>query len=168
MSRKLLLMRHAKSSWDDNSMGDRNRQLNDRGERVAPLMGEFLKNQGFEPDFVWCSTAARTMQTLDLMLPSWNQPPVVETSDKLYLAPHNIILSILHRTPAEFKKVMVVGHNPGMQNLVGKLSREYHSVPTAAAALFELIDDASFAELDESNVRLVSIWLPKKVGVDVS
>lgn len=160
-------MRHAKSSWDDNSITDRDRILNDRGGRVAPLMGKFLRDRGFEPDFVWCSTAARAMQTLELMLPVWSRAPVIETSDKLYLAPASIILSFLRRTPAEFKNVMMVGHNPGMQSLVSRLAGDYHSFSTAAAALFELPDKSSFETFEESTVKLLSLWKPKEIGVDV-
>jgi len=166
MSCTFLLMRHAKSAWTDNSITDRNRTLNERGQRVAPLMGAFLQKQGFEPDFVRCSSATRTMQTLELMLPAWSKPPVIEMDDRLYMAPSSVILAILKQTPPEFKTVLVLGHNPGMQNLTGSLSGQYHSFPTAAAALFAIPDNIPFSRLDEAAIRMLSIWHPKVVGVD--
>lgn len=119
----LILLRHAKSSWDIPGQDDFKRALAPRGRSAAPAMGRELKRLGYSPDFVLCSPAVRTRDTLALVLPYLDPPPrEVQFEDDLYLAPSGRLLERLRRLPADCRSVMLVGHNPSLQNLAVALS----------------------------------------------
>lgn len=121
---RLSLLRHAKSSWDDGSIDDFDRPLARRGETAAPRMGQLMAQQGLAPDLVLCSSAVRTRQTLDLVLPHLATRPQVLYEDSFYLAAPSVMLARLHKVDAEVGHVLVVGHDPGMQGLALDLSGE--------------------------------------------
>src|SRR5262245_35321874 len=113
----LLLLRHAKSSWDDTSLDDFERTLNKRGEAAAPRMGQFMAQHGLAPDLVLCSTALRARQTLDLVLPKLSERPQVIYEDSFYLVAPSVMLARLQAVDPKQRSVMIVGHDPGMQGL---------------------------------------------------
>jgi len=137
----LSLLRHAKSSWKNPTLPDHDRPLNSRGKAQAPLMGKAMAKRGLNPDLVLCSTARRTRDTLDLVLPELSGEPKIVYEDGLYHAAPTEMLSILQTAPASAGQVLVVGHNPELQtfalDLIGsgpnhlKGRIETH-VPTAA------------------------------------
>lgn len=112
----LLLLRHAKSSWADPGRADHDRELNLRGEKAAPVMGRFLMREGLMPDLVWCSTAARAVQTLGLLGRQFAGDDRVIYAQDLYMASETALLKCLQQTHAEADRVMMVGHNPGMES----------------------------------------------------
>ena len=112
--RQLLLLRHAKSSWDDQRLSDHARPLNPRGRRNAHAMGEALRDLGLAPDVVLVSSARRTLQTLEAVQPALEAGTLVEPMDSLYLAAWQTILELVRRAPETARSVMVVGHNPGL------------------------------------------------------
>ncbi len=114
--RQLLLLRHAKSSWDDRDLSDHARPLNPRGIQAATAMRAALTNLGLCPDLVLVSTARRTRETLAALEP-WPETPLVEPMDVLYLASAASILGILQEVSPTVRSVMVVGHNPGIHEL---------------------------------------------------
>ena len=114
--RQLLLLRHAKSAWDDLAASDHARPLNERGRQSAARMRAAMQNLGLLPDLVVVSSARRTMQTLHLLEP-WEQAPLVEVVDRLYLADLPQLLSVLHLVPDTLRSVMLIGHNPGIHEL---------------------------------------------------
>lgn len=120
----LSLLRHAKSSWDDSSLGDFERPLARRGETAAPRMGEFMARQGLAPDLVLCSSAVRARQTLDLVLPRLADRPQVVYEDSFYLAAPSVMLARVRKVDARVRHVLVVGHDPGMQGLALELAGE--------------------------------------------
>ena len=114
--RQLLLLRHAKSAWDDAAVPDRDRALNARGRRAAVLMREAMRDLGLAPDVVLVSPARRTLETLEALEP-WDDTPLVEPLDALYLANKATLLDALRAIPETVRSVLLIGHNPGMHDL---------------------------------------------------
>jgi len=146
MSRRLIIMRHAKSSWDDPSLGDHDRPLNPRGLRDAPIMADTIERIGWTPNLILVSSSMRTRQTLDLMSHVLSDADT-EIREGIYHAGLNDLLHELQDIP-DAGTTMILGHNPGSELLIKHLSGEWHSMPTAAAAL-----------LSESN----GTWIVEKV-----
>lgn len=118
MSRTLILMRHAKSSWDNPGLDDHDRPLNERGKRSARALGDWLRREWLAPGEVLCSKAHRTRETLTgLELAN----PRVVLSDALYLAGAAEMLAVLHGAVGE--TVLMLGHNPGTALLAHRLVR---------------------------------------------
>jgi phosphohistidine phosphatase len=111
----LSLLRHAKSSWKNASLADRERPLNGRGKAEAPAMGKAMSKHGLEPELVLCSSARRTRDTLDLVLPQLKAEPKVVYEDGLYHGTPAEMLAILQSVPQAVSKVLLVGHNPELQ-----------------------------------------------------
>lgn len=138
MTLTLLLVRHAKSDWGDAARPDHERPLNARGRRDAPRMGRWIAAQGLSPREVLCSDAARTRETLDLMLPEWPEAPEVAHHRALYHAAPEAMLALLEEAEAE--RVALVGHNPGIGALAARLARaaprhpRWEDYPTCAVA----------------------------------
>lgn len=143
--RQLYLLRHAKSSWDEEGLADHERPLAPRGRRAAQKLAGRLGELGVDPDVVLCSTALRTRQTLDLIRSGLRGEVVVELEEDLYGAGWERLLERLRRLPAAVGSVLVIGHNPGLQELATQLAapgpardqlREHF--PTAALATLKL------------------------------
>ncbi|MFA5900451.1 MAG: histidine phosphatase family protein [Hyphomicrobium sp.] len=117
----LLLLRHAKSSWDDPALADYDRPLAKRGRKSAPLMGAQVAALGLRPDLILCSSAARAKETLALAMPELGTPaPELVYDDALYMAEPSDLLGVLRKLPPSARKaqtVMIVGHNPGLEDL---------------------------------------------------
>lgn len=117
----LLLLRHAKSDWDNPALADFDRPLAKRGKKAAPRMGAEIAALGLRPDLVLCSTAARAKETLALTLPELGtSPPQVVYDETIYMAAPETLLGLLRKLPAGKERpqtVMVVGHNPGFEEL---------------------------------------------------
>ena len=159
MNKYLLLMRHAKSDWNDAGLTDKQRPLNSRGRASAPRMADWLARQNHTPDLVLCSSAVRTQQTLELMTEYWlsrNENnsafaiPQIHIDDSLYLASYSQLVSFAREFVAGVStlggpkpnRVMVLAHNPGMENLASQLSDRQIEMPTGAIAVFESGDPA--------------------------
>ena len=131
--RQLLLLRHAKSSWDDAVQSDHARPLNPRGRSAASAMREVFRNLGLVPDVVLVSSARRTRQTLDALAP-WDETPVIEPMDGLYLASPAQILSVISGVTENVRSLMVVGHNPGLHELALTLAGAHAGSPDSLIA----------------------------------
>lgn len=127
--RQLLLLRHAKSSWDDPKLPDRERSLNPRGQRAAAAMRQAIRDLGLAPDLVLVSPALRTLQTLEALEP-WDQTPLIEPTEALYLATATQLLSVLHGVPDTVRSVLLIGHNPGLHELAMMLAGRPTKAPT--------------------------------------
>jgi phosphohistidine phosphatase len=173
----LLLLRHAKSSWDDPDLDDFNRPLNGRGEKAAPMMGRYLKHEGWVPDLILCSTARRTRETLDHISEQIGDAKVTY-EDGLYLAEAEQLLARLGRlTDGKTKKpetVMIVGHNPGLHDLAVQLAsrgdakslnRLADKFPTAALAKIDF-EAKSWRDIARGDVqgRLTHFITPKDIA----
>jgi len=140
----LSVLRHAKSSWNNPSLPDRDRPLATRGLTDAPLMGKAMAERGIDPDLVLCSSARRACDTLDLVLPELRVEPKVVYEDALYHASPETMLELLHAIEPGANRVMLVGHNPEIQafalDLVGSGPKRYRDLlmtkyPTAGLAV---------------------------------
>jgi phosphohistidine phosphatase len=127
-------MRHAKSSWKHPDLPDQDRPLNKRGEKDAPHMGKFIREKELIPQVILASPAKRVSQTVDGMLEKMNFKGKVEYINSLYLAEPAAYLSTLQAVPDKYERVLVVGHNPGLEGLLQILSGQVESLPTASIA----------------------------------
>lgn len=159
----LLLMRHAKSSWDDRSLSDHDRPLAPRGERDARRMGQLIQNQDLLPDAIRCSTAARTRGTAAGLFSVWGDFANIQYSSDLY---HGDLLdyqAALQALPAGVKRAMLIGHNPTSEYLVTALTGQRELMSTAAVAHIEL-EIVSWADLsDDGSGTLLNLWRPKEL-----
>ncbi len=167
MSKTLLMMRHAKSSWDSGVVSDHQRPLNKRGKRDSPAMAKWLIDQSCVPDLVVSSDAKRTQETIERMLPVFEESEhrfSVRFEESLYHAPANEWEDVLTELPPAVESVLFLGHNPGAEEFVSKYSGEYHSMPTAAIAVFEFKVE-SWSDCSRSNAAFHDVWRPREVLV---
>lgn len=166
---ELLLLRHAKSRWDMAGAADHDRDLAPRGEEAAPRMGRLIAEHGPLPDRVLCSTATRARRTWELAsaeLPS--RPELLHRRD-LYLAPSGRLLDIVRASGGDARRLMLVGHNPGLHDLAQRLVGDgdvtlrhklAEKLPTGA--LVHLAFEASgWPKLVPRSGRLLGFWRPR-------
>lgn len=135
--RRLVLLRHAKSDWSDPALHDRDRPLAARGQKAAPVMAAQLAKLRLMPDRVLCSTARRARETWDLIRPTLAAQPEEVFEPELYLAEPNTLLARIQKTPARITTLLVIGHNPGLQELALQLAdRADPETADAVAARF--------------------------------
>src|SRR4051812_42665146 len=158
--KRVLLLRHAKSSWDDPSLDDHARPLSGRGRRAAKAMARHLRAQGLQPRLVLCSTAKRTRETLVRIEPALGRHEV-RAERELYGASAEALLARLQRLPDKVDSVLVIGHNPGLQELALALAaagetrdRVAEKFPTAALSTLEF--DGGWHELGPGGAQLVA------------
>jgi len=158
----LLVMRHAKSSWKEAAQADEQRPLNKRGRRDAPRMGRLLREAGLVPQAILSSTAERARQTSIAAAEACGFEGGVQFEPSLYAAPAEAYLALVQRLPAELQIVMVVGHNPGVDELVAELTGEDEHLSTGSIARLELPLER-WADLNiETEARLETIWRPRE------
>lgn len=145
MSRRLIVMRHAKSSWKETGVTDHDRPLNKRGLRDAPRIADAIHDRGWTPDLILVSSSKRTLQTLSGMTNRF-EGVQSEIRTEIYHATVNDLLLVLEDMAQE-GTTMVLGHNPGSEILVNHLSGEWHVMPTAAAVL--LVESTGQWEVQE-------------------
>ncbi len=119
-TRRLILLRHAKSAWPD--LPDHDRPLAGRGRGDAPAIGRWLRETGCLPDLVWCSTAERATQTWQLAAAELGADPPVSYEPKMYGATGGELADLVRQAPARTNTLLLVGHNPGIQELAVTLS----------------------------------------------
>ena len=162
----LLILRHAKSSWGDEELSDHDRPLNKRGKRDAPRMGKLLRDTALAPDLIISSTAKRARKTAAKVAKSCRYEGVIELAGELYLAVPSAYLEVLRNVADHYERVMVVGHNPGLEDLLTLLTGERTPLPTAALAHIA-VDIPSWHELSEdSRGNLLDLWRPKELDDD--
>jgi phosphohistidine phosphatase len=122
--KRLLLLRHAKAEQaGKDSSDDFARRLTDRGRRDAARMGAFLHENGYAPDLVLCSVSARTRETWQLVAEELGTAPAAQFLKPLYLAPAKTILTALQNTDGAAQTLLMIGHNPGMEDTAASLAR---------------------------------------------
>lgn len=160
--KRLLLLRHAKSSWDDPSLADFERPLNDRGRRAAPLMGALMRERGLRPDLVISSPARRASETVALALEASGLETELRFDERIYEASLSTLLEIVRQVEDGRNEVMLVGHNPGFEELLEYLTGEARRVPTATLARIAL-DTDRWDEATERCGRLEWLVKPKEL-----
>jgi phosphohistidine phosphatase len=159
----LLVLRHAKSSWDDPALEDHERPLNKRGQRDAPRMGELVREIGLIPALVLSSDAVRARLTAEAVAEAAHYAGEILLHPHLYLASPADILSLLPTVRENAETVMIVGHNPGLEQLVEQLTGERMDLPTATLAQISLpIDRWRDLELSTRGT-LLGLWRPKEL-----
>ena len=159
----LLLLRHAKSSWDDSSLRDFDRPLADRGKRDAPRMGRALKDRGPAPDLIVSSPAARAKATAEAAIKSGGFAASLQLDQGIYDASTPELLRIVRRLPDESSCVLMVGHNPGFEELVYRLSGAHERMATAALAAIEFQVDR-WDDVESGQGKLLWFLTPKQLG----
>jgi phosphohistidine phosphatase len=170
MTVRLWLLRHAKSSWDDPDMEDVDRPLAPRGARAADRMRDYLDAEEIRPELVLCSSALRTRETLARILPGLGSELTVRIEPTVYSFDADALLQSLRDVPAGVGSVMLVGHNPAMQELASLLAAKGDHLdelrkgfPTAALAELDL-RVGSWAELAQRSGRLARFIVPRELG----
>jgi phosphohistidine phosphatase len=130
----LLVLRHAKSSWNDPALDDHERPLNERGSRDGPRIGELLREYGLIPDIVISSDALRAQLTAQAVAEAARYAGEILLDRRLYIASAADIILLLRTVRENAEKIMIVGHNPGLEELVEQLTGERQDLPTAALA----------------------------------
>lgn len=176
--RQLLLLRHAKSAWDDPRLSDHGRKLTPAGRDAAAAMGAAMRELGLVPDVVLVSSARRTLQTLETLeaLAQWAEPPIVEAMDALYLADAKRLLQVLNGVAETVRSVLVIGHNPGLHELAARLTgtardpadarRLAERYPTCALA--EFVVPGAWRTLAPGGGRLVRFLWPRDLSLPAS
>jgi phosphohistidine phosphatase len=158
----LLLLRHAKSSWDHPEINDHDRPLNKRGKKEAPEVGKYLKANDLIPDLILSSTALRANDTAQAVADESGFEGQIELYQDLYLSDTSCYLDILQRIPDDANRVMVVGHNPDLDELLTLLTDATLHMSTAALAQIDL-PISSWQELNEAtDGRLQNLWSPRE------
>jgi phosphohistidine phosphatase len=162
--KRLYLLRHAKSSWKDTSLPDHDRPLNGRGRRAAKAIARHMREHGIEPELVLCSTARRARETLERIE---QDTGAVHVEPDLYAASAHALLERLRSVPDEVESVLLIGHNPGLQDLALELARPSNAAdelaakyPTAALATLAF-EASSWRELDRGMAELVELVRPR-------
>ena len=164
--KRVYLLRHAKSSWKDGSLADRDRRLARRGRRAAKAVARHLEAERIRPDLVLCSPARRTRETLELVEGAFGDRVETTLDEALYAASEAGLLARLELLPEEVGSVMLIGHNPGLENLALALAsggpglvRMREKYPTAALATIDL-PAKRWSEVERGSGELVGYVRP--------
>jgi phosphohistidine phosphatase len=167
---ELYLLRHAKAEPQSEGMPDRDRPLTARGQEGARAVARWIARHKLDPDLVLCSPSARTRETLDIVAASFQPRTEIAYDKMLYLADADALLARLRELSETVRRVMVIGHNPGLHELAQMLSdvttgalanRLAQGLPTAALARFEIA--VEWAGLARRGARLVALVTPKEL-----
>lgn len=165
----LYLLRHAKSSWADSGIGDMDRPLTPRGQRDAEKIAKHLRQQAIAPAIVLCSSARRARETLALVAPAFGSATKQVVEEGLYAATAAELLSRLQRLPERTASVMIIGHNPALQDLAVRLvghgawlERLREGFPTTALAVLRS-PIANWRELGVEDAELVDFVVPREL-----
>ena len=169
--KRLAILRHAKSSWDDPSLDDFDRPLNERGWKAARRMGRELKDRGVRFDLVLASMAARVRETIDGVQETYDFAAPVRFEPRLYGASDATLLELVRALAEEVKAPLIVGHNPGLERLIAGLTRDDRKglrrriagkFPTGALALIDL-PTRRWSEVERDSGELAELILPKEL-----
>ncbi|MFN7225287.1 MAG: SixA phosphatase family protein [Paracoccaceae bacterium] len=164
--KRLILTRHAKSSWDDPLTPDHDRPLNERGKAAAADLGQWLASRGYIPDLVLCSDALRTRKTWSGIAPALPGTPVLELKPALYHAGPEVMLAVLHK--ADPDTVMMIGHNPGIAEFASRLvanapaNPDFGRYPTGATLVVDFMAD-SWADVGFGQGVVDDFIIPREI-----
>lgn len=159
----LLILRHAKSSWKASGLADHDRPLNKRGKRDAPRVGRLLRDENLAPHLILSSTAKRALDTAEAVAEASSYEGEVEARAEFYMAAPEAYLNTQRGLSDDYECVMVIGHNPGLEELVETLTGEAEPLPTAALVQVELPIQRWRDLSDDTEGKLVNVWRPKEL-----
>lgn len=161
MLNRLLLMRHAKSSWSDGTLSDHDRPLNERGKRAATAIGAALTARGFAPDIIWSSDAKRTRETAMRLIRAIPGAQTVNYTPDFYHASVETVLRACGEAKEPDHPLMLLGHNPGWSNLHEYFTGQAHDYPTGACTVLTRKTNGISDWLDPAAWRFVDLILPR-------
>jgi phosphohistidine phosphatase len=159
----LLLLRHAKSSWELAGLPDHDRPLNNRGKRDAPRMGKVLLEEGIVPEIIVSSSAKRAHSTAKKVAKSSHYKGEVIVEPSLYKGGHMEYLNVLKRQPDRARTVLMVGHNPDIEQVLETLTRKEIIMPTCSLAAINLPVERWMNLTNSTKAELRKIWRPKEL-----
>ncbi len=162
----LFLLRHGKSSWKDATLSDHDRPLKKRGREAAQRMGCLLNELHLAPDHILTSSAARALETAQLAVEAAKYQGEVETIPGLYHAEPQSLVAIVSRVPDRFASVLIIGHNPGLEDWLARLIGRSESFSTAALAHVELLLNSWLDFSADTRGELKGLWRPKELPID--
>jgi len=167
MPRTLYLLRHAKSSWDSPAAGDFDRPLASRGEKAARLMGDWMRAQGIQPGCILSSPARRAQQTAEIVAAQLALPLDTITYDEhIYMADSDTLLGLLNELPDEQTSIMLVGHNPGLDDLLIDLCG--NALPLSDSGKLMTTAALAIIQLHGNSGEPIAILRPKEIYYDVN
>jgi phosphohistidine phosphatase len=157
----LLVLRHAKSNWNDNSLTDHERPLNKRGRNQGSKMGKLLKELDLIPDYILSSTAKRAIDTSELIVEFSGFKGKINSDSSLYHQTSEQYIKVLADIPDIYSKVLIVGHNPSIENLIEKLTNRIELMKTCYLARID-INIKSWKDITSERDKsvLIDIWRP--------
>jgi phosphohistidine phosphatase len=156
----VLLMRHAKSSWKDPKLPDIERPLTKRGKKDVPFMGQKLVDKELAPQMILCSTAVRARMTAELVAKKCGYQGEITYLDSFYLAEPAVYADALSNLPDEIERVMLIGHNPGLEGLLQIMSGQVESLPTSAIA-YLVLPVSHWNEINgQTHADICELWRP--------
>ncbi len=159
----LLLMRHAKSSWKDHDLEDHMRPINKRGKKDAPTMGLLLREKELIPQEILSSTAERAKLTVEAVAETSGFTGPVQYLESFYLGEPENYLDVLRFLPDEIERIMIVGHNPGLEGLLQILTGKMEPLSTSAIA-YIVLPIKNWNELNSSTEGdLIELWRPREL-----
>lgn len=161
--RTLILMRHAHSDAGHPQLPDHQRPLTDRGRFDALRMAQWIEEEELIPQTILASTALRARETVEALQAAWTDPPQAHFSDALYLAPSDVILRCIRGDALDSGRVLVVAHNPGLQELICHLSGRALPITPAAVAAFRIETDEWSTLSPRSPATLIGFSRPETV-----
>lgn len=176
MTKKLTLLRHAKSGWDDPVARDFDRPLNKRGEKAARVIGKWMREEGMDFDHIVASPAVRVIDTLDHVAAIFGKRLEPTWERRVYLASSATLMDVLREIEGDYQSVLMIGHNPGLEDLIldivpdekGDDLRDsvYEKYPTAAVAEMEL-DIGEWSEIDRRCGKLTRFIRPRDLDPEL-
>ena len=160
--KRLYVLRHAKSSWDNANLEDFDRPLNERGKMTAPLMGKLMRERGYIPEKIVASPAKRAAKTAKLARKGGNLAAEIEFDRRIYEAGTRTLTKVISEIKNGAASAMIVGHNYGMEDLIHDLTGEAAPMPTAALAVIDLKID-KWKDVGPGKGKLVEVLRPREV-----
>ena len=160
----LLLLRHAKSDWAEEGIPDHDRPLNKRGKKDAPKVGRLLLDENLTPDFILSSTAKRARRTAEKVCEACDYRGETHLLFDLYLASPETLQRIVAASPDDFDRILLVGHNPGLEEWLELLTGSYYPMATATLAWLEFPFQQWRELTDGAQGNLARLWLPQEIA----
>lgn len=157
----LMILRHAKSSRDDPELADHERPLNERGKQAAKEAGRFLRDEDLLPDLIVSSTAVRARKTAQKAARQCEYPRAIELDEQLYLGHAQTHYSVVRKIEPGCKRLLLVGHNPGISEFLNQLTSGDEELPTAGLAVVQLPIKAWKELTARTRGKLLKLWRPR-------
>ncbi len=161
--RELLIIRHAKSDWSDDTLDDIDRPLAEKGKKQACKMGHWLAEHGLIPQRILVSPAQRTQQTLARLTRHWPEKPETLTEPALYNATRSTLIQLLNAQPSHLNRIALLGHNPGLEELLAWLTNDSTQTHLSTCAIAHLILPDDWTALQPGQARLIQRITPKQI-----